>query len=82
MSQTSLFVLLHASCHKKREYIWFMGGNFRGFQGNELFLSNEKDGGGGGACAGTPGRGTSPSVLLNVSYHKKGSYLWLRQGSR
>ena len=48
MSQTSLFVLLNASCHKKREYIWFMGGNFRGFQGNELFLSNEKDGGGGG----------------------------------
>ena len=33
----------------------------------------------GGACPGTP-RGTSKSVSLNVSYHDKHEYIWLRGG--
>ena len=77
---TSLFVLLNASCHKKHECIWFMGGDLNG-KSTELFYTlNRVVGGWGGGMAGTPGRGIFPSVLLNASYHKKGEYICLKGG--
>ena len=65
----SLLMLMNASCHKKHEYIWFMGGDLNGFQGRVR---------GGGMHGHNREGGTSPSVLLNGSYHKKGEYIWLR----
>ena len=64
---TSLLVLLNASCHKKHEYIWFMGGDL-----NSFYKMNRVGGGGGHAWAhrgggpsphqyaGTPRRGGLP----------------------
>ena len=39
---TSLLKLLNASCLKKHEYIWVMGGDLDGFQGTELFYKMKR----------------------------------------
>ena len=35
---------LTASCHKKHEYIWSMGGDLNGFQGTNLFYKMNREG--------------------------------------
>ena len=52
--------------------MWFMGGDLKGFQSTELFYKINMVGEGGGHALAHWGGGTSPSVLLNASYHKKG----------
>ena len=52
-----------------------MGGDLNSFQGTELFYKMN-----GGHAWAHRGGGTSPSVLLNAPYHKKGEYIWLRGG--
>ena len=54
--------------------IRFSGGDLNGFQDIKPCMSEW-----GGACPGTPW-GTSKSVLLNASYHKKHNYIWVRGG--
>ena len=48
---TCLSVLLNASCHKKHEYIRFMGGDLNDYKGIKLFLKINMV----GACLGTLG---------------------------
>ena len=48
------------------------GFGLNGFQGTEVFFYKMNRVGGGGHLGAHQEGGTSPSVLLNASYHKKG----------